>query len=1092
MLSGNLHTLDINQALEKIQPHDHLCLICRSLAECSDVVGEYIKIGIERGEKCICLLNKSNKLEILSYLTQNGVDVKNVEKIGQLEIIENNLRFEPKYFCAEKRINWLKKKIEKALSEGYLVIRMSDDMNWATNFNTEPDKITGYEARLNQELFLHYPCIMLCQYEKKKFNARTLRKVLIGHPFFIRQNKIYINTYYIPPEIYLSDERDEYQLEEWFNNVERERLYGDRMGFFADILRRSTQPFVAMSQDRSIITCNPAFCELSGYTLDELRQMTWNWGLSKDENYKYIGDVCLNEARCSEKTYISKDGKCIPVEEFTHQVCSNDGEIKYYYAFVNDISERKKNEENLRESEARYRTLFNSMHEGFALCEFVTDENGEPRDFRFLEINHAFETLFVLEKNRLIGRMAKEVLPELYNYSFGQYGDLIFRESPLICEYYSSTLKKHFEVIAFNIKEERFAIIFFDISKQKVLERELQEQLHFLQNLIDSIPTPAFYRDMDGRFQFCNEAFRNALGLSSAAIIGHSLYNVLPKDLADKYREMDLTLLSTSGVQCYDWEFQYADGNRHDVIFNKAPLANSKGEQNGVVGTMIDITQRKKAQEALRKSEERCKKIFSQSPIGIALYNFEGILIEMNGVCKNIFGLINTIDRQGGSLNLLNDIIDPEDKKNLLNGDILNFVRKMDYDLIKKNGMFYTCKSGISYVNIFISPLISEQGRPDGFLVHVQDISEKKKAEDALKSNEAQLRRITENMMDMISQISINGTFEYVSPSQKSILGYKYEQILKHSFFDFIHPDDKNRVKHIFNVSFRRRLFSKFDYRCKRADGEYKILETVGNILYDDNGDITGAVFGTRDITERRQMEKEIARLDRLRAIGEMAASIGHEIRNPMTTVRGFLQVLGDKEGCMEYKEYFDLMIEEMDSANSIVAEFLTLARDKAVYPTMQNLNLIVKAIFPLAAADAKKFDKQIILELQDIPDLLVDAKEMRQLILNLTRNGLEAMGSGGKLHIRTYRHENEVILSVEDEGKGIEPEVLDKIGTPFFTTKEQGTGLGMAICYSIAERHNAIININTGKKGSAFSVHFNCDQEIEKENNEENVYSVR
>jgi signal transduction histidine kinase len=227
------------------------------------------------------------------------------------------------------------------------------------------------------------------------------------------------------------------------------------------------------------------------------------------------------------------------------------------------------------------------------------------------------------------------------------------------------------------------------------------------------------------------------------------------------------------------------------------------------------------------------------------------------------------------------------------------------------------------------------------------------------------------------------------------------------------------------------------------------------------------------DITDRKQVEKEIARLDRLHLVGEMAACIGHEIRNPITTVRGFLQLFKGKWEDVQFKGYFNLMIEELDRVNSIITEFLSLAKNKAVNLKPQNLNSIVKALSPLLVADAANSSKYVIVELEDIPDLLLDEKEIRQLILNLVRNGLEAISPGGSVTIRTFEDDESVVLSVRDQGKGIEPEILKKIGTPFLTTKDNGTGLGLAVCFSIAARHKAEIKVETGPKGTTFFVRF-------------------
>lgn len=226
------------------------------------------------------------------------------------------------------------------------------------------------------------------------------------------------------------------------------------------------------------------------------------------------------------------------------------------------------------------------------------------------------------------------------------------------------------------------------------------------------------------------------------------------------------------------------------------------------------------------------------------------------------------------------------------------------------------------------------------------------------------------------------------------------------------------------------------------------------------------------DITEQLHLEKEVARLDRLNLIGEMAAGIAHEIRNPMTTVRGFLQVIKAK-GAPEFAGHIELMLAELDRANAIISEFLALAKTKITHQKRQSLGSVIEALFPLIQAEALLSDKQVQLNLADCPDLLLDEKEVRQLILNMVLNGLEAMGPGGVLTIETSHQDGEVVLAIADQGEGIKEELLDKLGTPFFTTKEKGTGLGLAVCYSVAARHNAVIDVKTGKGGTTFYIRF-------------------
>ncbi|MGI6436097.1 MAG: two-component system sensor histidine kinase NtrB [Syntrophomonadaceae bacterium] len=167
-------------------------------------------------------------------------------------------------------------------------------------------------------------------------------------------------------------------------------------------------------------------------------------------------------------------------------------------------------------------------------------------------------------------------------------------------------------------------------------------------------------------------------------------------------------------------------------------------------------------------------------------------------------------------------------------------------------------------------------------------------------------------------------------------------------------------------------------------------------------------------------------------------------------------------------------MIEELDRVNMIITEFLLMARDKQVDLRPQSLNHILKNISPLICADAMSQDKNLQLELGDISLLMLDIKEIRQMVFNLARNGLESMNSGGILTIRTLQKGEQVLLEVIDRGQGIPPEIRERIGVPFFTTKDNGTGLGLSICYSIAARHQAILKVYSSSQGTCITVFFN------------------
>ena len=253
---------------------------------------------------------------------------------------------------------------------------------------------------------------------------------------------------------------------------------------------------------------------------------------------------------------------------------------------------------------------------------------------------------------------------------------------------------------------------------------------------------------------------------------------------------------------------------------------------------------------------------------------------------------------------------------------------------------------------------------------------------------------------------------------------------------------------------------------------EIRLSFILGNVVM-----VVIYIYITKNLLADRKIREDLKRLDQLHFVGQMAASISHEIRNPMTTVRGYLQYFLGKEPLKPFAPQFSLMIEELDSANRIITEYLSLAKDKSINREMVNIEDVVQDVVSLLKSDAQTAGKGIILKLEDVPSILLDSKEIHQLILNLVLNGLEAMPSGGTITIYTYMKNRNVVLAIQDEGCGIPPGITDQIGIPFITTKESAAGLGLAVCYNIAERHGAKMVFETSDKGTTFYLYTPTEQ---------------
>jgi signal transduction histidine kinase len=235
-----------------------------------------------------------------------------------------------------------------------------------------------------------------------------------------------------------------------------------------------------------------------------------------------------------------------------------------------------------------------------------------------------------------------------------------------------------------------------------------------------------------------------------------------------------------------------------------------------------------------------------------------------------------------------------------------------------------------------------------------------------------------------------------------------------------------------------------------------------------------GAVLVGQDVTELQRLRDELGKMERLSLVGQMAASITHEIRNPMAVIRGFIQLLNERSQ-KEQQSYFHIILQELDRANGIINDFLSLAQNRIVEKSLCDLHELLDELMPLIWADANMRGQSVELQLCEwLEPLELNVKEIKQLVLNLSRNGMEAMNDKGALRIETMDLPDTVELRVIDNGTGIPPEKLEHLFEPFYTTKANGTGLGLALCLSIVERHRGRIRVESKLgEGTTFAVTF-------------------
>lgn len=224
---------------------------------------------------------------------------------------------------------------------------------------------------------------------------------------------------------------------------------------------------------------------------------------------------------------------------------------------------------------------------------------------------------------------------------------------------------------------------------------------------------------------------------------------------------------------------------------------------------------------------------------------------------------------------------------------------------------------------------------------------------------------------------------------------------------------------------------------------------------------------------ELQQTFEQLLQAEKLASLGELSAGIVHEVRNPLASIKGAVEILEDElTADSPRREFAELAKTEIDRLDKLVGEFLRFARPATLRIESNNLNGIVESVASLLKNQAVSRNVVIQLDLDDdLPDVLVDREQIKQVVLNLAINSLQSMPHGGELFVRTLQRESACVAEIEDTGGGIEEKVLPKIFDPFFTTKDKGIGLGLSVAHKIVSQHKGRLKFRHGNEGAVFEL---------------------
>ncbi len=594
---------------------------------------------------------------------------------------------------------------------------------------------------------------------------------------------------------------------------------------------------------------------------------------------------------------------------------------------------------------------------------------------------------------------------------------------------------------------------------RKQIFKEHQETEYLYRSLFDHNPDAVYAIDLEGCFVSGNSKCEELFGYKLDDLRNMNLLSLIDP----KMRDMTLYHFSKAqegSLEEYETAIIHKHGYSIQVYIKNFPVV-VDGQIVGVYGIARDITLDNVKKEKLRESEERYRLIAEHSSDLITKFSAEGVCLYASPACYALLGY-HPEELLGHTLG---EFIHPDDSEALV---ALQRLLTNEPRVVTVASRIKTKTGEYKWMETTSKVVIDERhGNIREIIAISRDINERKRAEEELMRREERYRRLVEHSPETV-MICRDGVIAYINEAGMKLLGGSSKEdlvgrpiiaFIQHDYHDMI-VEQLQKVAIGEEVELIEQKFIRLD--GKTIDVEVKGIATI----YQEQPAVHVIV---RDITERKRTQELLQNSEKLTLVGQLAAGIAHEIRNPLTALKGFLQLM-QTDG-LEKKEYFSIMSSELTRIEMIVSELLVLAKPHSTSFKERDLATLLRHVVTLLDTEAILKKVQILLMLEtDIPPICCDENQLKQAFINFLKNGIEAMPNGGDIVIRVQRQGDLVVIRFEDSGVGIPEEQIAKLGEPFYTTKEKGTGLGLMISYRIIENHRGQVRM-TSRPGKGTTV---------------------
>ena len=621
------------------------------------------------------------------------------------------------------------------------------------------------------------------------------------------------------------------------------------------------------------------------------------------------------------------------------------------------------------------------------------------------------------------------------------------------------------------------------------------DHLRLLRTLMNTIPSPIYYKDAKGRYLGFNKACEQFFGIDLNGYVGKTAHELWPKEVADRYVDRDRELLEHPGTQMYEEDIVYANGTRHDVIFNKATFHSQDGAVAGLVGVILDITERKAVEEQTRDTNQRLHDIIEFLPDATFVVDKERRVIAWNKAIEKMTGVRKedmvgkgdyayALPFYGEARPILIDLIDDDPDRVY---PAYPFLKREGTNLVSQTFVPARDGRGDRYIWATAAALFDERGNSVGGIESMRDITDYKRVENELRLKNLMQSTQLESSIDGILAVDAGGRILSYNRRFQEIFG------IAKRLLDF--GDDEPVLACAMERAEDPQAFvetTRFIYQhpqdTSRDEIELKggvVIDRYSAPMVDADGRYYGRVWYFRDVTEQKHAEEVRLRLEAQRHHSQMMQSfivqLGHDLRTPLTPLFALLPLIREKTVDPNLLMMIDICNQSALTVHELTEKALKLVRLSASTTGLLQTVCLAEKVDEYIADNVAHFQtNQVSCENGVDRDLqvVVVPEQLGELFANLMSNAARHSYRGGAVHIGARQSGDSVTVSVHDEGVGVDPADLEHIFDEFFKVDESrhdlaSPGLGLAICRRIVANHQGSIWAESNGKGCGMTVRF-------------------